>query len=1391
MAPVMGESALTHRGCHGSSNGRECPHTQGLSWLQHLLSSPRFFAVAIQQKGSGHDEPAAAVQHKQAQQFDWALTKLDSSVRRTGRITKTLLLKIFHDICRTGYPSSNQALLMLRSCGTLLPELPVTERTDIAHRIWEKLQEMGAVFDVSHYNALLKVYLQNEHKFSPTEFLAKMEAANVQPNRVTYQRLIAAFCNEGDIEGASKILGFMKSKDLPITEAVFNNLVTGHARAGDMESAKNILNVMQSAGIEPGPDTQLALLTAYAEKGDIESIKETLGKVEKNEGNLTDRDLMQVVWSLAKAGYPQYVPDVLEHMRFDRSYKPDAMNLCLSLMTQGYADTAFQVLKTFSSSPSNGQNGDFIHHGNFFLRHCTTLEMPANKVKEYCDGMKEANLHSAPLQFALYCALDGHKPDLALDLMKIMKEEGFPVRPHYSWPLLVRYQKEKNVEGTIKLLKALKNIGVELDLETYSNYVISMFDDMQSAREILQESGYEIERTWLQVSELRREASQGNLNQVFALLSSPDSPPTDLGYFRGSLITAFKKSDDVEIMAKITELLYKDGRYCQAPSGPTAEAVGYFLYNLIDSMSESEVQAKEARLRQYFHQLKKMNLTISANIYKGIRNVLDTRHVPELIKDVIVLMNPQDSLSYSDAAKTTESKISALEEKIETLKAENKPISDVLALLIARLCADEKMEKALEVKAKYEQEDLPVGVYASLINLCCRHDNAEEALNLKQELERKDSSAVLDFHKYQALVKVFAKNGRLADAINILKEMKQKDVPRKTTADSSFFHILNASAMRGDIETVNQLYEWIVSLGLAKPTANLSSPVVAVHLEKGDLPNALEALIDCSNKYKCIPLLHDLLCKLVEVGDAELLQKAMDHISQERGEMAMLYSLLFAFLQTGKYKEAKKIMETPGLRARPGRLEWFASKCIASNKVEVLENLVEVTQKLFECDRDEMYFYLLQLCKENNDWKKADAVWTKIQEENVIPRERTLKLLAEIFKQNGQDVPFDVPEVWYQKPSEQRAPTPPSAPETSYDRKILVLSKKNKGKDAYNVFMEAEKNSEVLSSVAYTNMIKALLSEGLLKEAEKVKASAEHRIKGFTLNDVANSLFIITQVRRDYLKDALTTLKSMLEDDKVPSQLAVTRLVQALAMKGDWKSIETVEEMMGSIGSSIALSQMLFTNNKILAQIKNGNIEEAVEMAESLHTGDTSQVKSISYVFRRVIEEKMEPALEKLSALAERLANQFAVYRPVTELFTQYIQGDRKEDARYLLQRCSAIAEQKQILVSFIAKTSHRSGQATAITDLLELIPDFTGKEIAYSYLMKCYATDKNVDAAMALYEKMKAENLNPDELLLKRLAVLLKDAGKHVPFTEPPESFSFYADKLKREHMSIPDDGH
>jgi len=42
-----------------------------------------------------------------------------------------------------GCPGSNQTLLLLRSCGSLLPEVLSPERTELAHMIWDKMKELG------------------------------------------------------------------------------------------------------------------------------------------------------------------------------------------------------------------------------------------------------------------------------------------------------------------------------------------------------------------------------------------------------------------------------------------------------------------------------------------------------------------------------------------------------------------------------------------------------------------------------------------------------------------------------------------------------------------------------------------------------------------------------------------------------------------------------------------------------------------------------------------------------------------------------------------------------------------------------------------------------------------------------------------------------------------------------------------------------------------------------------------------------------------------------------------------------------------------------------------------------------------------------------------------
>ena len=54
----------------------------------------------------------------------------------------------------------------------------------MAKNIWNMLENFGVPLDISHYNALLRVYVENEHSFNPLKFLDMLEGKNIQPNRV-------------------------------------------------------------------------------------------------------------------------------------------------------------------------------------------------------------------------------------------------------------------------------------------------------------------------------------------------------------------------------------------------------------------------------------------------------------------------------------------------------------------------------------------------------------------------------------------------------------------------------------------------------------------------------------------------------------------------------------------------------------------------------------------------------------------------------------------------------------------------------------------------------------------------------------------------------------------------------------------------------------------------------------------------------------------------------------------------------------------------------------------------------------------------------------------------------------------------------------------------------
>lgn len=67
--------------------------------------------------------------------------------------------------------------------GGLIPDEPPEVRMAFVQKVWHTLNDLNVPMDISHYNALLKVYVENEYSFYPTEFMASMELKGVEPNR--------------------------------------------------------------------------------------------------------------------------------------------------------------------------------------------------------------------------------------------------------------------------------------------------------------------------------------------------------------------------------------------------------------------------------------------------------------------------------------------------------------------------------------------------------------------------------------------------------------------------------------------------------------------------------------------------------------------------------------------------------------------------------------------------------------------------------------------------------------------------------------------------------------------------------------------------------------------------------------------------------------------------------------------------------------------------------------------------------------------------------------------------------------------------------------------------------------------------------------------------------
>jgi hypothetical protein len=208
-----------------------------------------------------------------------------------------------------------------------------------------------------------------------------------------------------------------------------------------------------------------------------------------------------------------------------------------------------------------------------------------------------------------------------------------------------------------------------------------------------------------------------------------------------------------------------------------------------------------------------------------------------------------------------------------------------------------------------------------------------------------------------------------------------------------------------DVEKTKELIDFMIERQFLSAKDGLTfDAMIIVQLENNDLEGAVAAFEDVFKVHDRLASLKRLMKALIVAEDAEKMQRVLDTAIIKYGEEASLYDLLENFLLLGRFQQARKLLDTPGLRFRDRKVKQICDELIRKNLLEALENFTLFSRNVFDCDRIYMYRRLIEA--NSSDGDKLLDIWVMMQEEGVTPTEEIKKQLAKTLEKAGKEVPF-------------------------------------------------------------------------------------------------------------------------------------------------------------------------------------------------------------------------------------------------------------------------------------------------------------------------------------------------------------------------------------------------
>ncbi|XP_028159068.1 leucine-rich PPR motif-containing protein, mitochondrial-like isoform X1 [Ostrinia furnacalis] len=952
---------------------------------------------------------------------------LSTDIHNKNRVYKNDLVRVIKKVEEMNFSTKKQGLLLIRCCTEMMPDETPATRMALVEIIWNAIKP-HTEFEVEHYNELLKVYIANNRTLTVSTFIQQMAPA--KPNVTTYELILRALAEAGDLNQSTEVISNMKSQNLPANENIFNSLIICQGKAGNPQNIQEVLTMMKSLKLEKSIDTYTAVARALAWNKRTPNLLEEMENARSRGLEFGETHIMEIVKTLASIGLYGSIPKVLQFLPDEilktPSISPYMQSVCTLLVFQNHPLAALEIYKCLPL-PSFGPKDDQGLHGRSLVRDCVKAAMPSSVIALVTQELMSSGRNPIALHNASEAALQLGKVPLALDMFTRMQQLGLPIRPHYFWPILLHNSRSYGEKGIMNTLKTMVTMDVKPDYETIMEYTLPYvsFTSPQNLMKKFLDTGLTVSTVLTPMMDTLLKTGQVRAaSEICELFEGK----IDADKLLKPLLRGYLMSGDVKSTVYILEDILKKA------TDNNKDWVGRFLCVF---MQHKKVVEDLTEFMDLAKAIKAARLKISTSASDYCMSRLPEKHSREAsaaFRDILVEVTDDRLVDEGDLfaqqmPHPKQMNEESLRAHLNELEAKGMNTRGVLRKLLQQYCRDGNLAEARKIAEKCQKEGvfLSAGMKAAIFDLHVKLGELDLAEIALADLNKTSPNFTLDEFKVIDFATLMVYRKKIEQAFELINEQsKKRRIVGGRSIAMNCWRLLDATAAHGThLETI-KMFDMLTSLRYCKPSNVLLGPLIRVHLKNDNLQEAVNEFVRLASKYSKTPLKHELLSQIMaKMGEGhseekflvneksngrfnKMAQTVLNIDKKVHGASDVQLTLIAALAEVGYKKTLRKLFLDPSVTFHPDALLRRCERFADERKVKPLETIAECANGVRRVPVQEVYDLMLDVYQREDDAQGALSLWTKMQESDAIPSQKFVSSICSMLKANHKPIPSDL-----------------------------------------------------------------------------------------------------------------------------------------------------------------------------------------------------------------------------------------------------------------------------------------------------------------------------------------------------------------------------------------------